>query len=151
MRSNLNQYVRVRNIDSRVTNFRKNDGVYFISVSKVRYDVHAFTLTHFSADIGNLQLLSILFNGENMVTEDYDFVTSALMQSYQIVTGHVFGWIVEVKRLFQPGNATGCVVFLIELRCHFTPNFDALNACKVPSVLQINPVSLIQFGPNLKT
>ena len=42
----------------------------------------------------------------------------------------------------------GAPVFRKKVRCHFTPDFNALNLRQVALVLQILPVRFVQFGPD---
>lgn len=62
------------------------------------------------------------------------------------MASHEFVGVVEVKSLAKVFVGSMFVVVLIELRCHFAPHLNTLNSCQKTSVLEVNPISLVEFG-----
>jgi hypothetical protein len=83
-----------------------------------------------------------------MIAENYDFITSFFMHFFQIMDCLIFGWIVEKKSFLQSASVSASIVFLVEISCHFTPNFNALNPREKTPTYKVNPVCLIKFWTN---
>ena len=76
--------------------------------------------------------MSQLLKGKELIAENDDLVVSRLMELHQIVTSHVLIGIVKIQGLFHILIAFLIVVSLIEIRSHFTPNFNTLDSGKIP-------------------
>jgi hypothetical protein len=129
----LNDHVCVRNVNSTISNPRKNNAVDLVSISEMLNNINSFPIRDLSIYHRNLEPLCILFEREDMVTKDNDLVPSRLMQSHKVVTRHILVRVVPEKSLFHP--AFLFVVLFLEFHCHLAPDFNALDFGKVSSVL----------------
>jgi hypothetical protein len=148
VRSYLNDDIGIGNVNTCVTNSGKDNGVDLGAISKVVNDVLSFSLANFSADVRHAQPCSILFDSKDVIAEYHDLVASGLMEPYKVVASHELVWIVEVQSLSDVVVGTVLVILLIKVGGHLTPNFNALNSSKIPAILQVNPVSFVQFWSN---
>ena len=90
-----------------------------------------------------------LLLGENFIRKHYDFVASLLMQLHQVLTCYKLVRIAHVEN-FALCRLLPLEVLTVEVGCHLTLHFDALDFGQVSLILQILPVCLIQFWTNQK-
>jgi len=100
-RTDLNNDIRVRNIDGRVSNLTEDNAVDLLPVTELRNNVHALKVGDLAANEGNVQALRILLEAEQVVAEDDNFVAARLVQFLQVMTRHILRRVVEVEGLFH--------------------------------------------------
>ena len=92
--------------------------------------------------------MSIFFQREDVITENYDFIASFFMHFFQVMDSLILRWIVEKKSFLQSTFISTSIIFPEKIFSHLTPNFDALNPGKKTSIYKIYPVCLIKFWAN---
>lgn len=145
----LNNDVSWREIDSSISNSRKNDRIYCVCTLEPTENAHLLIMRNISMNERPFKEFSKLFNEKPIIWKDDYFVTPLFMILHQILTGHELIWVTNVHfRLF-------IVLSFSEIRleilvCHIALNFNALDSCQKSFWLQVHPICLIELWPDQK-
>ena len=69
------------------------------------------------------------------------------MEANQVLTGSEFVWVKDIKALLS-ARICGLEILRIELLCHGAPDLHALNIGNVAITNKVEPISLVELGPN---
>lgn len=129
MERNLNDDVCSRQIKWSVSHTRDYYCIDLVRLLEKLEDAHSFLMGNVTRDVGNYQLLGILFNAKNSVTEDDDLVSSLFVQFDKVFARDKFCWIHAAEDVFLWSKVLAwLVVFIVVEVSHLAPDFYALNA-----------------------
>jgi hypothetical protein len=150
VRGDLDDYIGSRHVEGCVSNLRDQNGIKIIRVLKVVNDAHTLGLPHVSGNVWPFQPLRIHFEGRDVIGKYNDLVTPGLVKVHEVLASHELVGIVHVEGPAHVVLVRGLQIFSVEVRCHFTPDLNALDPSQVSLLLKVKPVSLIELRSNEK-
>mmetsp|Transcript_22115 Transcript_22115/g.47725 ORF Transcript_22115/g.47725 Transcript_22115/m.47725 type:complete len:340 (-) Transcript_22115:1298-2317(-) len=143
VRGDLDDYVRLGQVDGGVPNLRNEYGVDLVPHSELAEIIETFLLARRSVDEWAAKLDCILLEREDVIGEDDDLVAAPLVVAHQKLAR---AELARVHRIEQPLHGRVALEILtVELSGHVTPHLSTLHVGDVALVLQVDPVGLVKL------
>lgn len=114
-------------IDSSISNSRKNDCIYCVCALEPTENSHLLIMRNITMNERSLKEFAKFINEKPIIWKDDDFVTPLFMILHQILTSHKLVWVANVHfRLFIVLSFSE--ISLEILVCHIALNFNALDS-----------------------